>query len=163
MMKNFLIFVIGGILGVVAGAGGMLIVFPYIFPPPQVNETVDNMVAEDVLLETHFREDSVGQDAGHWGRGGVKIYQARDGGIIVELQEDFEVGPGPNFWLYLNGAADVNNEDDFYADSEKVKLTKLKSFSGSQVYNIDSESYQQAKSLTIWCETFGQYIASANL
>lgn len=163
MKKIIISFIIGGVLGVVAGAGGMLIVFPYIFPPAPGNETVKAMEVETLLLDTKFREDSVGQDAGHWGRGDLKVYSGKDGGIVIELQGNFEVGPGPNFWLYLNTVADVNEEDDFYADAERIKITKLRSFEGSQVYTLAADDYAKAKSLTIWCETFGQYIASANL
>ena len=163
MIKNLLFFIGGGVLGVIAGAGAMLIAFPYIFPPPAVNETVDAMAADSLLLEGAFRQDAPGQDAAHWGKGGLKVYRGKDGGILLELQGDFEVGPGPNFWLYLNSKADIDDENDFYTDGDRVKIAKLKSFSGSQVYAVSAEQYAQAKSLTIWCESFGQYIASANL
>ena len=162
-MKSLLFFFSGGVLGVAAGAGGMLIAFPYIFPPPAVHETVDTMEAGDLLSESEFREDVAGQDAAHWGEGGLKVYQGRNGGILLELQGNFEVGPGPNFWLYFNTAADINDEDDFKADAGRIKLTKLKSFTGSQVYQVSESDFSQAKALTIWCESFGQYIASANL
>lgn len=162
-MRSLVFFLIGGILGVAAGAGGMLIAFPFIFPPPAVNETVSAMAADSLLLATRFREDSAGQDPGHWGRGGVKVYSGQDGEVILELQADFEVGAGPNFWLYFNTVADVEKENDFYKDSARIKLAKLKSFTGSQVYSVKAADYEQARSLTIWCESFGQYIASANL
>lgn len=167
MKKLIATFIGGGILGFVAGAGLMLIFFPFFFPPAEVNESVagnngngNNAV---IIAESNFRTDSPGQDAGHWGRGGIKIYQNAGGNILIELQADFEVGPGPNFWLYLNGESDIENEEDFQADSGRIKAAKLKSFTGSQVYEIKAADYQKAKSLTIWCETFNQYIASANL
>lgn len=162
-MKSFLFFVIGGILGLGAGAGGMLIAFPYIFPPPAVNETVDATEAGALLLESEFRQGVAGQDAAHWGEGGLKVYRGRNGGILLELQGNFAVGPGPNFWLYFNLAGDINDEDDFKADEGRIKLTKLKSFRGSQVYQVSENDFNQAKALTIWCDSFNQYIASANL
>lgn len=162
-MRQLLWFILGGVLGVVAGAGGMLVAFPYVFPPPAVNETVDAMAAQGLVRESILREGVPGQDAAHWGRGGVKVYQAKNGDFLLELQGDFEVGPGPNFWLYLNTAADINTESDFYADAGRIKVAKLKSFTGSQVYQVAAADYAQAKALTIWCESFGQYIASANL
>lgn len=158
-----IVFFLGGILGAIAGAGGMLIIYPYVFPPPAVNETVSSMASESLLSESRFREDAAGQDVAHWGRGGLKIYQAQDGGILLELQADFKVGPGPNFWLYFNTVADVDAEEDFTADAERIKLTKLKSFEGAQVYHVSREAFEKARALTVWCETFGQYIASANL
>ena len=162
MIKSLAWFVGGGILGVVAGAGGMLVVFPFIFPPPQVNETVAERNVE-LIGETAFREDSIGQDAGHWGRGGIKLYRASDGKVLVEFQSDFEVGPGPNFWLYLNAESGVETETDFLSDESRVKVEKIKSFGGSQVYSLDGEMFASARSLTIWCESFNQYIASADI
>lgn len=162
-IRSFLFFALGGALGAAAGAGGMLVAFPYLFPPPAVNETVDAMAAQALLLESRFREDAPGQDAAHWGRGGIKAYRGKDGNVLLELQADFEVGPGPNFWLYLNTTADIGSEGDFYKDGGRIKVTKLKSFSGSQVYPVSAADYRQARALTIWCESFGQYIASANL
>ena len=156
-------FVVGGALGVAAGGVAMLVAFPFFFPPPAVNETVDAMTATAVAGEARFREDSRGQDAGHWGRGGVKIYAAEDGGYLLELQPDFEVGPGPNFWLYLNSVGGVEDEDDFLGDANRVKVMKLKSFVGSQVYMISAEAYAGARAVTIWCESFNEYIASADL
>ena len=160
-MKSFAFFVLGGILGVVAGAGGMLVVFPFIFPPPQVDETAAAGLA--LVGETRFREDSSGQDAGHWGRGGVKFYRDADGAIVAELQTDFEVGPGPNFWLYLNSESGIEDEKDFYADESRIKTHKLKSFGGSQVYKLKADEFAEARAFTIWCESFGQYIASADI
>ena len=161
MKKALMFFVLGGVLGVGAGAGAMLIAFPFIFPPPAVNEKV--AVGVGFIGESYFREGADGQDAGHWGRGGVKFYRADDGTVLAELQEDFVVGAGPNFWLYLNSRGEINNEDDFLSDTARLRLQKIKSFTGSQVYKLAAAQYAAAGSLTIWCESFNQYIASANL
>ena len=163
MKKLLLTFIIGGALGVIGGAGGMLIVYPFIFPPPEVNETVSADVAGAFFGETEFREGVAGQDAGHWGRGGVKLYRGDNNKVVVEFQGDFEVGPGPNFWIYLNSRAGIETEDDFNQDKERLKTQKIKSFKGSQIYEIDADKFSEARALTIWCDTFGQYIASADL
>ncbi len=162
-MKSFLFFVFGGILGAVAGGGGMLLAFPFIFPPAQVNESVQGYGEAALLGESHFRKDSPGQDAGHWGRGGIKFYRAADGSVLAELQEDFEVGPGPNFWIYLNSVKNIETEKDFLADGARIKIHKIKSFSGAQVYKLDGEEFSGSRALTVWCESFNQYIASADL
>lgn len=157
--------VIGGVIGIAAGAGGMLVAFPFLFPPPAVNETVAAMAGRDVavLKETRFREDTTGQDAAHWGRGGVKAYRSDDGDVLIELQPDFEVGPGPNFWVYLNTRGGIDDEADFEADAGRQQVVRLKSFTGSQVYRTDADAFEAAGAVTIWCESFGQYIASADL
>lgn len=165
MARTVVGFLLGGVLGVVAGAGGMLLAFPFLFPPPEVNETVATVAGRDVapLVESRFREGVAGQDAAHWGRGGVRAYRAEDGNVLIELQPDFEVGPGPNFWLYLNDVGGVDDEGDFAADDERKRVAKLKSFTGSQVYAVNAEDFESARAVTVWCESFGQYIASADL
>ena len=165
-MKRAIIgFLLGGVLGFAGGGGAMLVAFPFLFPPPEVNESVSAMTADaDAPLgQAAFREGVAGQDPAHWGKGGVKFYRAADGGILMELQADFQVGPGPNFWIYLNAQAGVDDEAAFQDDAERVKVAKLKSFSGSQVYTLDANQFAAAKSVTIWCESFNQYIASADI
>ena len=165
MKKAFPVLLAGGVLGALAGAGGMLLAYPFLFPPPEVNETVAAIAGREVtaLVETRFREGVSGQDAAHWGRGGVHAYRAQDGGVLIELQQDFEVGPGPNFWVYLNTGSAIDDEGDFEADEGRQRIAKLKSFTGSQVYAADAELFADAGAVTIWCESFGQYIASADL
>lgn len=155
-------FLIGGILGTLAGAGAMLVAFPYIFKPPMVNEIVDQAGAE-LVVASSFRQNVAGHDPAHWGRGDVKLYRTGDGNYLLEFQANFEVGPGPNLWLYVNTADNIDQETDFLADKRRVRITKIKSFEGSQVYKLTVEQMQDAKAVTVWCETFGQYIASANL
>ncbi|MYE22454.1 MAG: DM13 domain-containing protein [Gammaproteobacteria bacterium] len=165
MARTVVGFLLGGVLGVVVGAGGMLLAFPFLFPPPEVNETVAAMAGRDVapLVESRFREGVAGQDAAHWGRGGVRAYRAEDGNVLIELQRDFEVGPGPNFWLYLNDVGGVDDEGDFEADDRRKRIAKLKSFTGSQVYVVNAGDFESARAVTVWCESFDQYIASADL
>lgn len=155
-------FLFGGILGFAGGAGAMLVVFPFLFPPPMVNDALDQ---SDGLLveEASFREGLSGQDPFHWGRGDLKIYQQPEGGFQIEFQTNFEVGAGPNFWIYLNSDEFIDNERQFQADKERVRLTKLKSFQGSQVYAATAEQMKNVKAITIWCESFHQFITSANV
>ncbi len=163
MKQKIFFFIIGGILGVIAGAGGMLIAFPFVFPPPILNESIHDIAADTQELKQVTLRDDIGQDGGHWGRGSIKIYQKSDGDIYLEMQEDFIVGPGPNFWIYLNTTTDIIDEEAFLADTARIKIQKLKSFEGSQVYKIKASHYKQAKSITIWCDTFNQFIASTNI
>ena len=165
MKKALIGFLAGGVLGALAGAGAMLLAFPFLFPPPQVNETVAAIAGRDLaaLVETRFREGVAGQDAAHWGRGGLRAYRAADGNVLIELQQDFEVGPGPNFWVYLNTRRGIDDEAGFEADDGRRRIAGLKSFTGSQVYTADAETFAGAAAVTIWCESFGQYIASADL
>lgn len=164
-MRFFLGLILGGIGGTILGALLMLGAFPFLFPPPMVNETVaEQYDIQPILLgSTSFRQNVAGHDAAHWGRGDIKIYQRTQDKYVIEFQANFEVGPGPNFWLYLNSQPDIDDEDGFQADAQRARLTKIKSFQGSQVYEVPAAAVKDAKALTIWCESFHQYIASANL
>ena len=152
---------LGTALGAVAGAGGMLIAYPFLFPPEPVNRTAPEGLS--VLVRTRLREDSPGQDGVHWGRGGLNVYPEGDRGVLLEFAGDFEVGPGPNFWVYLNRTPGIETEADFLADAGRVRLAKLQSFQGAQVYSAPAGVFAQARAVTIWCESFGEYIASADL
>lgn len=165
LTKAMVGFFLGGVLGAVVGAGGMLLAFPFLFPPAAVNETVAAMAGREVepLVDARFREGVSGQDAAHWGRGGLRAFRADDGNVLIELQADFEVGPGPNFWVYLNARGGIDDEADFEADGGRHRLAKLKSFTGSQVYAASAADFDRTRAITIWCESFGQYIASADV
>ena len=93
----------------------------------------------------------------------MRAYRGVDGNVLIELQPDFEVGPGPNFWVYLNTRAGVDDEAGFQADDGRRRIARLKSFTGSQVYAAEAAMFADAGAATIWCESFGQYIASADL
>ncbi len=158
-------FIFGGLLGFIGGAGAMLIAFPFLFPPAEVNEIYQaaNSGEVQVLAGGSFRVDTPAQDGAHWGLGTFKVYDKIGDSVVLELQGDFKVGPGPNFWIYLNGNDGIIDEETFNADAGRIKVVKLKSFKGSQVYEIDRTDFESAKGITIWCETFSQYITSADI
>jgi Electron transfer DM13 len=93
----------------------------------------------------------------HYGKGGVTVYQD-----LVHL-DDFEVGPGPAFHVYLVPAAEVRDEADVES-AMFVDLGRLRAFKGSQNYpspaGVDLAGYQ---SVVIWCERFGVLISPATL
>ena len=157
-MKNFIVgFFIGGILGIVGGFASGIFVFPYLFPPPPVNEVVEEKTSRELLASGTFIHANP-SDPVHYGRGRVSVY--RD---LLHLESDFKVGPGPKFHVYLVPEADVTPgtrvQDTMYVD-----LGRLKAFSGGQNYRIpagvDLEKY---KSVVIWCEQFNVLISPAAL
>lgn len=165
MKKTLLSLVIGFLLGLVAGAGLMLIAFPYLFPPPIVNESLEQLGTvntETVLYLGVIREDVLGQDFAHWAKGGIRIVQVGNDSALIELESDFEASPGPNYWVYLNARTGIDEEADFLADEQRFRLAKLKSFRGSQLYEVSMNQLDASRALTIWCETFDQYIGSAD-
>lgn len=159
-MRTILAFLAGAILGIVAGAGGMLIAFPFLFPPPVLSEAMPAAAVATGTFE--FDQNAPGRDRVHWANGSGQVLKA-GAETVIRLEDNFEAGPGPNFWIYLN-TAPVGEEADFKADAGRVKIAALKSFKGAQNYTLPAGlDISKFKTLTIWCESFGVYIGSAAL
>ena len=78
-------------------------------------------------------------------------------------EEDFKVGPGPAFHVYLVPHRQVRESVDVKG-TMYVDLGKLRAFSGSQNYpipaGVDLNDYP---SVVIWCAEFGVLISPADL
>ena len=145
---------------VIGGAGGLMLgvfLYPYWFPPAEVNEVVVGKSTDDVLANAMFIHANP-SDPIHYGSGNATIYPD-----LVHLEADFEVGPGPKYHLYLVPADDVTPETPV-DETMFVDLGRLKSFRGSQNYpipaGIDIADYG---SLVVWCEQFDVLISPARV
>lgn len=148
--------------GLVVGAGGMLVAYPFLFPPaPAARALAGPAAALPGVTTSAFRFDETapGRDPIHWANGSGSFVRT-EAGWVLRLHGDFKAGPGPNFWIYLNTRA-VGEERAFRADTGRLKLVQLRAFEGAQDYalpaGVDPSTFH---TLTIWCETFGVYIAS---
>lgn len=179
MKKLILTALASAATGFVGGAGAMLIAFPFLFPPPALDEpppsavSVGQTQSEPRLLEASvnaqqaarqfagsFDQTSPGRDALHWANGGVGIYRQGDR-FVLRLESDFVAGPGPDFVLYLN-TRKIGDEKDFKADAGRIKLTKLRAFKGGQNYLLPAGiDLSGIRSVTIWCESFSEFIGNA--
>ncbi len=157
-MKNVLIGVLFGIiLGGVGGFAAGIFVFPYLFPPPPVNEVVLDKENRKVVATGEFIHANP-SDPVHYGRGKVSVYED-----LLHLESNFEVGPGPKFHVYLVPEANVT-PDTLVQETMFVDLGRLKAFSGSQNYAIPAGvDLKDFKSVVIWCEQFNVLISPANL
>ena len=98
----------------------------------------------------------------HWADGTGGLIRTQEGWVL-RLDGNFKAGPGPNFWIYLNTRG-VGDEADFNADAKRVRLAKLRSFEGAQNYLLPASiDPSQFHTVTVWCESFGAYIASGAL
>lgn len=158
MKKYLVIFLAGGVLGAAGGFALGIFVYPYVFLADIVaTDQVDNPAGRKLVASGTFIHASPG-DPIHYGRGKVRVFQD-----LLHLENDFEVGPGPKFHVYLvpehNVVSSTNVARLMYVD-----LGRLKAFKGSQNYpipvGIDLARYQ---SVVIWCEQFGVLISPAAL
>jgi hypothetical protein len=157
MWRSIAIFLAGGVLGVAAGTALGFLLFPFVFPPPPANDQLTAAEQADVVAKGRFVHANP-SDPLHYGKGLVTVYKE-----TVFLEPDFEVGPGPDYHVYLVPKAEVRNAADVEG-SMFVDLGKLRSFEGSQKYEIpagvDLEKYP---SVVIWCQQFGVLISPADL
>ncbi|MBC6497718.1 MAG: DM13 domain-containing protein [Alphaproteobacteria bacterium GM7ARS4] len=99
-------------------------------------------------------------DLVHWGKGDVVVYEDK-----VVMAEDFEVGPGPKYHVYLSKAEQIEGASDV-EDNPFVDLGRLRRFKGMQSYQIPSSVSlleQGYRHVVIWCEAFGVLISPALL
>ncbi|BBK30140.1 electron transfer DM13 [Stella humosa] len=154
-------FLLGGLLGTGGGFALGVFFFPYIFPPPVANQQVADRAAQTVLgTGTFVHADP--SDPIHWGRGSVSVLRDAAGGRIVYLEKDFEVGPGPDYRVYLVAHPAPRAKDDVRAAF--IDLGGLAAFKGSQIYAIPEGVDLAAQgSVVIWCRAFAQLISPATI
>ncbi len=151
------VFFIGGILGTAFGIVVGIFVFPYLFPPPPADETLRIDAGQKLVAEGMFIHANP-KDPIHYGKGKVSVYKHN-----VFLHDDFEVGPGPKFHVYLVPAA-IIRQSDVVSSSMFVDLGRLRAFKGSQNYRIpDGLDLEKFTSIVIWCEQFKVLISPADL
>lgn len=150
-------FLSGGLIGVVLGVGLGIFMFPYWFPPPEAMETLNREEAGDLVAKGTFIHANP-NDPVHYGKGGVSVYPR-----TVFLGEDFEVGPGPDFHVYLVPKAEIRSSGEV-TDTMFVDLGRLRAFKGSQNYAIpEGVDLKDFPSVVIWCRQFGVLISPADL
>lgn len=156
-MKTFLYIAVSLVAGSVAGFGAGIVAFPYLFPPPAVNEQVSDKESKKVVATGKFIHANP-SDPIHFGEGGLTLYDD-----LLHLQTDFRVGPGPKYHVYLVPETDVSPETEVQ-NTMFVDLGRLKAFKGSQNYPIpDGVDLNDYLSIVIWCEQFNVLISPANI
>lgn len=157
MLRSIGLFVVGGVIGGAAGFALGIFVYPYIFladivASEQVDAAGRTVVAEGTFIHANPN------DPVHYGSGAVTVYQD-----LVHLGEDFEVGPGPKFHVYLVPKTDIRESADVKG-TMFVDLGRLKAFKGSQNFSVPAGvNLRDFGSVVIWCEQFGVLISPATL
>ncbi|XSG81321.1 MAG: DM13 domain-containing protein [Methyloligella sp. ZOD6] len=153
-LKGLIVGVLlGGIIGFAAG----LFVFPYLFPPPAATDTLTAAESSELVAEGTFVHANP-SDPVHYGKGKVSVYPQ-----VLFLEKDFQVGPGPDYHVYLVPKEKVRSEADV-EDTMYVDLGRLRAFEGSQKYEIPAGvDLRDYPSVVIWCQQFSVLISPADL
>ena len=162
-MKRLIIGLFIGMLGgATVGFGGGIFIYPFWFLNDIASESLSSDVERTELAAGMFIQANP-SDPVHKGSGTVTIYEEPNNRTVVFLDDDFEVGPGPAFHVYLVDHPDVRARKDFL-ESHRVDLGNLRAFRGSQVYPVGPDvELSQYKSVVVWCEEFGVLISPASL
>ncbi len=157
MKKLFIGLVVGVAVGSASGFALGILIFPFLFPPPPVNEMVVDKSESEISATGNFIHANP-SDPIHYGQGSLTLYSD-----LLHLENDFKVGPGPKYHVYLVPNANIT-PDTAVHKTMFIDLGRLKAFEGSQNYplpaGIDLKNY---KSVVIWCEQFNVLISPANL
>ena len=162
-MKRIAIgLIIGMLFGGFGGFAVGIFVYPFWFLTDVAMESLSSDVQRTARATGRFIQVNT-SDPVHWGRGKATIYQEPGNRTVVFLNDDFKVGPGPRFHVYLVDHPEVREKKDF-VDSDKVDLGRLRAFQGSQVYTVPSGiDVAKYKSIVIWCKEFDVLISPASL
>ena len=157
MFRWLTAFLLGAVIGTAFGVAAGFFAFPYVFPPPQARETLTSAEKSEVIATGTFIHANP-KDPIHYGKGGVTVYQG-----TVFLHEDFEVGPGPDFHVYLVPAPNVRDEAAV-KDTMFIDLGRLRAFKGSQKYQVPAGvDLRKYPGVVIWCQQFSVLISPADL
>lgn len=148
---------IGALLGGTAGFAAGLLAFPRLFPEVPVGDAIEQSEAGPVRARGHFYQAGPG-DRGYRGSGTVRVYDQ-----VLELGEDFGVGAGPRYHVYLVPLRGLDAHSPV-EESLFVDLGPLKAFRGRQRYRVpQGVNLEDYGSVAIWCEQFDALISPADL
>ena len=117
----------------------------------------------NVLAETRFRTDDPGQDAVHYGEGGVSLIE-KNGEIFIQLSPDLNIGFAPDLYLYVSMDQKITDEARFNM-TQQIEVAELVKGEGASFYSLgalDPQQTKAVKSVTVWCRKFGEFMASAD-
>ena len=147
---------IGGIAGFAAGVYTLPLIIEFQSEPQQST----NLPPEEMSDPTgRFNRDSPGSDPLHWGEGSIRVSSGK-----LVFEKDVKFAPGPDYRIYLSRKF-VETKSEFSAiKSDAIEIAKLRTFSGPLEFELPPGlNIHEYDNVTIWCETFSMYIASARL
>jgi hypothetical protein len=101
-----------------------------------------------------FSKDREDSDSFHWGEGVISLSDK-------QLAFNGEIAPGPDYKLYLSPVF-VETEDSFKTHKGSMRrIADVKNFDRFVVELPLGVDLDQYNTVVIWCETFSEFISSA--
>ncbi|EKO3842459.1 MULTISPECIES: DM13 domain-containing protein [Vibrio] len=153
---KWILLLVSHILFAVAGFAAGIYALPILIQPDSPDVSVVSNSSEGVLYRGMFERNRTDSDFLHWGEG--ELWVTED---TIAFQG--ELAPGPDYKLYLSPTF-VETEADFNRlKSQMVKVGEVKTFDRFMVTLPQDLPLDNYTSVIVWCETFGEFITSAQL
>jgi hypothetical protein len=127
---------------------------PILTAPASPDQAMLDAMAQKAVYRAELSRDQRGSDFLHWGEGTIGLGPRE----IVHMGR---LAPGPDYKLYLVPEF-VEHEDEFLPIKDRAQLVgDVKTFSGFLLDVPAGVDIEQYTTVLIWCEAFGEFIASA--
>lgn len=138
----------------IAGFALGIYALPILTAPPAPSEAEIMSMASQASYKAEFRRDLEGSDTFHWGEGTVSI-----GTHSITLMG--QLAPGPDYKLYLSPEF-VQTEADFMRlKPTMARVGDVRTFNNFVVDVPTDVNPAKFNSVIVWCESFGEFITSA--
>jgi len=152
--RTIVFLVVSHCIAGVIGFGGGFYVLPILVAPPSPSESEIKALSSQAKYTAEFQRGRKDSDMLHWGEGAVSV-----GSTSVTFTG--RLAPGPDYKLYFSPQF-VETEADFNRlKSDMVRVGDVRTFENFVVNIPPGIDASKFNSVIIWCETFGQFITSA--
>lgn len=153
-LPKFALLTLSHALVAAFGFAGGIYALPILTAPPSPSSQELALASDGNLYQTEFQREREGSDLLHWGEGKVLL-----GPNYITFEG--ELSPGPDFKLYLSPEF-VETEAEFERLKPKMlSVGEVKTFSNFVVELPPGTELAGYTSVIVWCESFGQFITSA--
>lgn len=136
------------------GFGAGIYTLPILTAPASPDISVIESDYSQAMYFAEFKKDLADSDSLHWGQGKV---------AVSRHQVSFvgELAPGPDYKLYLSPNF-VETEAEFNRlKGQMLEVGDVKTFNNFIVPVTTEIDHSKYNTLIVWCESFGQFITSA--
>lgn len=152
--RSLIALLVSHLIAIAVGFALGIYALPILIAPPSPDAATVAMAAKQSLFVGEFSRDRKDSDALHWGEGEIAL-----GSESISFSG--KLAPGPDYKLYLSPQF-VETEADFNRlKPSMVRVGDIKTFDNFVLTVPAGIDPSKFKAAIIWCETFGQYITSA--
>ncbi|WP_045404790.1 DM13 domain-containing protein [Vibrio jasicida] len=143
-------------LCVLVGFAAGVYALPILIQPTSPDISAVSKGADGILYHGTFERNRADSDFLHWGEGSIWLTENT-------LAFEGKLAPGPDYKVYLSPTF-IETEADFQRlKSQMINVGDVKTFDRFVVAFPADLPLDNYSSVIVWCETFGEFITSAQL